>query len=453
MKTLGRFLITLLVAQTANAITVDLDVNSIGPVVQKSLNFVSQEQFAEDSGYYSKGEWTVHMKSYFFPAVVGLGRTWGRPSEEPTAFATSSIVNIVSEAYLLNPKLQVIPSIIEKAIPSLEGYREGDVFYYYPVVDFKEFQGQKFHAPRDPRYVPRKMLQFAMVPPDADTTSVSFTALAFADQIQNQKPMSSFKVPDATLKTFSDFRDVGRSPHIYNRLTGVKKSGAFLTWLWDEKAKTSSFFNSMKHKPIKGYRIVFGTNDVDCVVNANVLRLLTLTSNQNQEGYGSSCQLLNSAILESRTDSCGVYYPNTYNPLYTISAAYKAGASCLNESRDQAVEFLLSRQNEDGSWSNEPGIGREDRVQSTAWALSALLNYVDIRDRRYFYTVQSAVHYLLSQAKTKSGDQTYWRGEVFFSGSAAARNTLLWRSNSYTTAMVLLSLVKAEIYLKNEVSR
>jgi len=286
---------------------------------------------------------------------------------------------------------------------------------------------------------------------------VSFTALAYADLVQNRKPISEFRVPEGTLKALNDFRDVNRSPHPYNRSFGMKDTGAYLTWLWDEKAESSSFFKSMSDKPNKGYRIVFGRNDVDCVVNANVLRLLTLTNNQAQEGYANSCELLNSVILKEKTKFCGVYYPNTFIPLYTISNAYKAGASCLNKSRNEAINFILNRQNGDGSWTNDEGIGREDRVQSTALALNALFNYVDKNKDKDVpnldSAVKQAVRFLLSQAKTKSGDQTYWPGEVFFSGSAMARNTLLWRSDAYTTSLVLLSLIKAEIYLKNEVSR
>ena len=448
--------ILLLSLITVRVFALDRGLADMDTVIQRSLNFLSQEQFAQNSGYYIPGEWPVEMKSYFIPALVGLGRTFARPSQEPTAFATASIMNLLSEAYLLDSKLQDVPSIIDRALPSFERYRDGDIFFYYPLTEFQEM---KLHVPMDPHYVPRKMMSLALVPADADTTSVGFTALAFADLVLKQKPISEFTVPAETLNTFERFRDLRRDPHPYNRLNGgVKNSGAYMTWLWDENAESSSFFKSMNDSPKKGYRIVFGRNDVDCVVNANVLRLMSLTNNQNQNGYADSCKLLNESItksrnFESQAKFCGLYYPNTYGAIYSISNAYNAGATCLNQSRARALELIVSSQKEDGSWSNDEGIGREDRVQTTASALSALLNYINSNDRNYSNIVRRAANFLVSQSKNKDNSRTYWKGEVFFSAGPMARNTILWRSNSFTTALSVLSLVKAKAYLNTEVAQ
>lgn len=445
-KKIHCYIIIFLSVISLHSLASEANFSQLDKITEQSLLFLNQQQFKEDTEFYTRGEWSAQMKSYGLPALVGLGRMWGRRSEEPTAFVTSTIVNSLSEAYLLNPNLNVIPNIIQNAIPSLDGYRENDVFHYYPTITYK---GKLIHGPRDPHYVPRSMLQMAIIPPDADTTSVSFTALAYVNLIHDNQALASYKLPNGTLEAFSTFRDIKRSPHLYNRNHGkVKKTGAFLTWLWDEDEKTSSFFRSMNDKPNKGYRIIFGRNDVDCVVNANVMRLLTITNNQHLDGYENSCELLNSAIIESRMKTCGVYYPNSYKPLQAISNVYKAGASCLEKSREKAINFILEQQNSDGSWKNEPGHGREDSVQSTAWALGALLNYININDRRFIQRVEKAVQFLLSKSKSNNENLTYWKGEVFFSGSAAARNTLLWRSNAYTTATVFLSLVKAKAYLQ-----
>lgn len=452
------FIVTALVIgsafNSANVASAAPGRGSVDSVIQRSLNFLQDEQFSKNSGYYSPGEFPVNMKSYLIPSMVGLGRLWARPSHEPTAFATASIMTLLSEAYLLNPDLKSVPSILHNGLQSFDLYREGDIFHYYPKTEFK---GRQIHVPRDTRYVPRAMIGLALVPPDADTTSVSFTAMAFYDQIFNNKKISEFQVPTETLKTLNLYRDVNRDPHLYNRLNGgVKNSGAYMTWLWDENAPSSSFFKSMNDSYKHGYRIVFGRNDVDCVVNANVLRLLTLTENTSEEGYKKSCEFLNQSILQtkalvSQAKYCGLYYPNTFGALYSISNVYKAGASCLEKSSTTALKMIIERQNEDGSWSNDEGIGREDRVQSTALALGAILNYIDLNDRYHAFYVQRGMDYLISRAKRKSSNKVYWEGEVFFSAGPAARNTILWRSDAYTTALVLLSLQKSKMYLNGEV--
>jgi hypothetical protein len=432
----------------------DQHASRLDGVLQKSLVFLSQAQFSADAGFYVSGEWPVQMKSYLIPSLVGLGRPLALPSEEPTAFATASILNLLSEAYLLDSDLRSVPEIINRALPSFSRYRENELFYYYPMTDFKTL---RLHVPLDPHYVPRKMMSLALVPPDADTTSVGFTSLAFADLILKKKPISEFEVPTETLSTLDKYRDLNRLPHPYNRLNGgVKNSGAYMTWLWDENAPSSSFFKSINDNPRKGYRIVFGRNDVDCVVNANVLRLLALTKNENEPGFKNSCQFLNDSILRSRdmqtqAKYCGLYYPNTFGAIYSISNAYKAGATCLSQSRAQALKLILERQNQDGSWSNDPGIGRTDQVQTTASALNALLNYVDADDRSYVDVVRRGAEFLISQSKNKDQNRAFWTGEVFFSAGPAARNSILWRSDAYTTALAVLSLTKAKVYLKDEV--
>lgn len=424
--------------------------NTTDEVVSKALLYIEKNQFQQPTGYYQAGEWSAQMKTYLIPALVGLGRMWGRPSEEPSAFVTSSMVNLLSEVYSLGYRSDQIPNMIKRAIPSYERYREGDIFHYYPVTEFK---GLKMHLPPDPHYVPRAMMSMASIPPDADTTSVSFVALAHANLIINGIPFSKDSVPKGTLEQLNAWRDFDRTPHVYNRMFGVDETGAYMTWLWDEDANSSGFWSSMRHKPSRGYRIVHGKNDVDCVVNANVLRMFALTQNLDQPGYQSACKYLNESItktvsFDTMAKFCGAYYPNTYGAIFSISTAYKAGATCLSDSRDYALSLLISRQREDGSWINDEHIGREDLVQSTASALGSILNYIDTNERKYDASIQRAVTYLISRSLKQGTDQVYWKGEVFFSGGPGGRNTILWRSNAYTTALSTYAIAKANAHLK-----
>ncbi|RYZ79710.1 MAG: hypothetical protein EOP04_27250 [Proteobacteria bacterium] len=219
---------------------------TLDSTVNRGLEFLKRDQFSSKSGHYAAGEWRVEMKSYLIPSMVGLGRQLARPSQEPTAFATASVMNLLSEAYLLDSSLNSIPQMLQNGVPSFQAYQEGGVFFYYPMTDFK---GMKLHVPMDPNYVPRSMMSLALVPPDADTTAVGFTALAFADQIIKNRPVSEFKVSEETLNTLERYRDLNRDPHPYNRFNGgVKNSGAYMTWLWDENSESSSFFKSIVRK-------------------------------------------------------------------------------------------------------------------------------------------------------------------------------------------------------------
>ncbi len=415
---------------------------SVDQVVQKSLNYLAHEQYQEKDHLYSAGEWPANMKAYLLPAALGVGKLFSTPTEEPTAFATSSILNLLSEAYLAEPNLQQIPTLLEKGISSLDLYREGDLYSYYQSQNYK---GVKVHAPLADGYVPNYIRGLTNVPLDADTTSVSYMARAYFDLIKEQKNISTFTVPQTALDAFNTHRDLNRTPHYYNFLDSIKNSGAFLTWFQhdhDPKMPRGVFA-----KPDKGTRIPFGFNDVDCVVNANVMRLLTLTQNSSHPGYNDSCKLLNFSILKNKQSQCGIYYPNSYAVFFSTSNVYKAGAKCLEESKEAALRFIISTQNDDGSWANEPGIGRTDLVQSTALALNALMNYTEPNTPQFRSAIKAGVQFLLQARKEKKDSEIYWPGEVFFSAVAQARNTVLWRSDSYTTALVVLALTKAQNYL------
>ncbi len=433
------------------ALTISFSLNAFaGPqpgsqAAQRALvNYIEKNQFTKNTPIYWQGEWQVEMKSYLLIALLGVGRLWGLPVEESTSFATASIANLISEAYLLNPEHTKIPQILGRALPSIENYQAGSVYNYYNWVDYK---GTKVRGPKDPRYVPEYIRGLTHISSDADTTSTVFMAKAYANQILNGQEMSALVVPQGALDTFSQFRDLNRTPHYYNYLDGYKNTGAFMTWFIDEKDPKVP--RGVFDKPNKGARIPFNFNDVDCVVNANVLRVLSTTNNQNIPGYAESCHYLNRTILEEKQTQCGIYYPNSYGVMHAISNAYAAGSTCLEQSKAKAVDFIARNQLENGSWANEPGIGNTDHIQSTALALNALMNYTQNDPLRYKDTVRYGVAYLLREMKRIDANTGYYKGEVFFAAVAQARNTVLWRSNAYTSALVLNTLAKADKYLEN----
>ena len=422
-----------------------LDEVPLDTIVEKSLHFVEASQKKQNEEFYFKGEWPVEMRSYFLPALLGVGKFFAKPTDEPTAFATSSISNLLASIYFENSKYNQIKNMISVGLESVDqNYKSGDVYSYYPEMDYK---GTIVRGPRaGAAYVPKFIQGLTNVPADADTTSVTYTAKYFNSLINNNLA-APFIVPANALNTFSTFRDENRTSHYYNWLDGIRKSGAFMTWFIDEKS--TAMPRGVFAKPDKGARIPFIFNDVDCVVNANVLRMLTLTKNQNQTGYKESCDVLNFSIEKNLESQCGIYYPNSMAVFFTISNAYKAGASCLEKSKPKALQKIQEAQDySEGSWSNTPGIGRTDKVQSTALAMIALMNYSEKENLRYNYSIKLGIKYLLAQAKIKSESEIYWDGEVFFSAVAQARNTVLWRSDSYTTALVGLALAQSQNYLQ-----
>lgn len=423
---------------------------NIDSLVLKSMQFISNSQFSSKQDIYSPGEWPTNMRTYLLPSVLGVGKPFSLPIQEPTAFTTASVVNLLSEIYYLDPQLSQIPEMIRLATTSFSLYQDQDLYSYY---QWKDYRGHKVRGPLAKGYAPNFLSGLTNIPNDADTTSSTYLALANANKILSEsvgqplKPQSDFKLPEGALQAFSEFRDVKRKPHYYDRFLQVKSSGAYLTWFYDEE---NPEMPGLLSKPDKGSRIPFGKNDVDCVVNANVLRLLTVTQNTKAPGYESSCQLLNENILNDQQAQCGIYYPNAYGVYFSISNAYKAGAQCLEASRDHALAFLMQTQRIDGSWENNFGAGRLDVIQSTALALNSLMNYTDKGHPMYLNSVRLAAKYLIKHAQIKNDNEVYWKGEVFFSAVAQARNTVLWRSDSYTTALVALALVKAKAYLKED---
>jgi hypothetical protein len=73
------------------------------------------------------------------------------------------------------------------------------------------------------------------IPPDADTTSVTYTAQYFDPAHERKADPSGSS--EGALDTFSTFRDLNRTSHYYNKLDGISNSGAFMTWFIDEKSK------------------------------------------------------------------------------------------------------------------------------------------------------------------------------------------------------------------------
>lgn len=199
--------------------------------------------------------------------------------------------------------------------------------------------------------------------------------------------------------------------------------------------------------PEKGTRIPFNFNDVDCVVNANILKLLTYANTTNGPGYQASCDHLNKVVHQKQFYFCGMYYPSSYALPYAIAANMQAGTQCLEPSKQRLLNYILSRQKNDGSWQNAI-LARPDSIQSTVWALNTILILGAPKNSAHRFRVRKAIQFLLSQAQLNSQGHIFWSGQVFFAATFIARYPIVWRSSSYTTALAIKALASADPYFE-----
>lgn len=409
-------------------------------IVRSNLKFVAAEQVKEKNHIYVAGEWPTYIESTVLPVAVGVGKPIGK-NHEASAFTTASVANQLASLYLEHPEVreypevQAIPQLIAQAVPSFERYREGTAYNFYPP---KLWKGKMVRQPIDMTLF-RIWKGFTNIPVDADTSSSVYATLLHHANL-SQQPM---QMPEEILRAFSHYRDRNRSSHYYNRGEKRRNTQAFMTWLADENNPNMPRF--WFAAPERGARIPFNKNDVDCIVNLNVLRMLALAKT-DIEGRAQACRMINDMVKKEEHAACGIYYPNTFNMAFSMAETKKAGETCFEEARtNQMVEFILKNQSEDGGWDNVNNIWI-DRVQSTIFAMTALLEFGDTKDRRIESSLVFGMRFLLKNLKTSKDGHLYWPGEVFFTATAIARSLVVWRSHSYTTtsgAAVLLKFQKA----------
>ncbi len=436
----------------------------------KALRFLLETQI--DSTILQKqysGEWYGTMEltdPYFF-----IGKKQKR--KDSNGFTVSAIHNFLSEIYLIDTSLVALKPALNKAFREIQTYRNGQRFNFWKALPpnrklklFNEPKPQPLvRRPTEYRLRSRFINNAANVPEDADDTALGNLATVYHNKIFGD----SLKVIKS--QEYDKYLDQNRrNRNWYNHLfVRYPNSGAFLTWHAKEHRfrllKTfSSFLNtflifipgsSARPKAYKPW-IPFGANDVDVVVNANVLTYLSL-SNQltKSEGKRGSIAYINWLLRQPKWANNAVYYPNLYHVSYGVARAYKSGISDLKESSQTILQYLLFTQQPNGGFASQAWLNNSDAVQSTAYALHALLDLksagLAIPDKN----INDAIRFLIGTAQTNtiisrrevggffSGGiaQTntiisHWEGGIFFSGGTALRNILVWKSDAYTTALI-----------------
>ena len=439
------------------------------------------------------GEWASII--YFLPDRIGEGIT--RLSyQDSNAFVTASVLYPLYfiDEQLLPEERRLATIMRSMAVASLAEYKRGDAYNFWI-----ELNGETSGAPKTgPPNLPIKQVRLGAVlisyplypfwkvataglnagvvawirtvldrtrnphgfdsvfniPNDADDT---------AKVVAIQKLHSVFQprdriTPDlAALKTLTRHRDIGRVKRdTRNTWIGSAGTGAFLTWLKDEKADTFA-------APEEGV-IPLGVNNVDCVVNANAVFSLALNDAREWAGFDDAGKLLmRVARTRAWTDACGLYYPQLMMLPYTLTRAYREAGMvdepAMREAMGIMLQDLLKMQENDGSF---PGGKDRTRHLSTALATNALLNIGGsvAHDQALFEAYQSAIdraiRFLVSERKLHQlafsgnaygaaagpvGNSAYkWDAGLFFAGSFG--DLAHWRSEAYSTAVVLEALIK-----------
>lgn len=401
-------------------------------LAQSGLRFIAKEQVKHTGSLYVQGEWPTWIESTLIPASVGVGKLFAR-EPEPSAFTTASVTNQLAQIYAQYPRFQQIPAMILKAQPSFERYREGALYNFYPP---KMWKGVRVHQAAGMSLKPM-WKGFTNIPQDADTTSTVYAARYYAHTLAGAP---NVRIPEEVLNSFALYRDLNRRSHYYNRMYGDVTTGAFLTWQYDENNPEMPRYYFAE--PEEGVRIPFNRNDIDCVVNFNVLRVLALNKRTDIPGRKKACEWLNKISSENQYATCGIYYPNTYNFAHSASLLDKAGESCLRPQANHMVKYIMRSRLSDGAWVNYRN-SYEDRVHSTAYAMLALARFGDFKDQNVRLAMKMGANFLYRAKSTSKEGDYYWKGEIFFTDTAIARALVNWRSHSFTTAVVIEALLEA----------
>ena len=408
---------------------------------------ISQKQF--------RGEWYGTMEltdPYFF-----IGKK--QKCKDSNGFTVSAIHNFLSEIYFLDTSLVALKPALNKAFREIQTYRNGQRFNFWkalpPSRKLKLFNEPKpqplVRRPTEYRLRSRFINNAANVPEDADDTALGNLAALYHNQIFNDT------ISLINSQEYDKYLDRNRrNRNWYNHLfVRYPNSGAFLTWHASEHSFRllrifSSFLNTFlifipgsTARP-RAYTpwIPFGANDVDVVVNANVLTYLSV-SNQlaASEGGRGSISYINWLLRQPKWTNNAVYYPNLYHVSYGVARAYRSVIDELKESSQTILQYLLATQQPNGSYVSQSWLNDTDAIQSTAYALHALLDLKSAGFSVPDKNINDAISFLMSKAQSNI-TTLYWEGGIFFSGGTALRSILVWKSDAYTTALIANSFTK-----------
>lgn len=442
--------------------------------IEGGINYLQHTQRSETiEGYSYSGEWQTFM--YLKSNFILLGEQ--SKVDDSNCFSVASIHNALAQIYLLYPEYESIPVMLKPSFERVLGYRNGNKFNFWnllpPNRDLKrgdKLDGQNLvrrptNFPLESRYINNA----ANIVEDADDTSLGYIAILLHKKIFGEESVEQLSgVNPENLEIspiFDEYRDMNRTNrHWYNFLYGNDyETGAYLTWLTEEHSfRKWSIFRTIFHNKTfylpfsicypHAYEpyLPYGTNDLCGVVNANVLSALSLYDElEMAEGANSSIDYLVKLVNEERFDRAGFYYPNRYKFPYSLTQAYQLGVQLPEETIRKVVDFIVENQEKDGGWSSRRVINNRDRLQSTAYAVNALINAGEYEKNNSRDAIEKGIEFIFAHSlKNETGIS--WDGGVFFSGGTVVRTFLFWKSDAYTTAIIIKGMANYRAYLEGQ---
>lgn len=429
----------------------DLSKKQLQEVLEKSLNYLAEVQEKEtvaDSIF--QGEWpsTMGLKNNYI--LLGYSQDF----RDSNCFTQAGIFNILAEMYLTDTSQKQILPMLRKAIPEILSYRDVDTFNFWKKLEPNKPLSRNgphpsnYLAHRPTNYVlqSRFINNAADIANDADDTAAGNLALYYYSTIFGKNIETL-----ATSNTFDNWLDGDRNNyHWYNYIHKIPRpSQAYMTWMAPEhQFKRWNFVKQALHNCVfylKGSScfphsyeryVPWGANDIDAVVNSNVLNYLSKSQQvDDSKGRNGAITLIQNTIDRQRWSRAGLYYPNRYHIHYVFSKSIRSFKNDFDSQARTILTHLESSQKEDGSFESRRKANKKDRLQSTVYALSAMLN---LKKEGYGVpkpAIDQAMNYILSQKLSKNEGLNHWKGGVFFSGGTVVRNVLFFKSDAYTTAL------------------
>jgi hypothetical protein len=398
--------------------------------IQKGINYLASSQVKDQKDSLGIiGEWPSFIKNE--RKIPYLGKK-DKTAYDSNVFNTLFVYNILAEVYLQNKNEAIIP-ILQLALSNFQFYQNGNSFNFWPLLDRPEkfkckHPNCKQRRPAHFKHNYKIINEYSNIYDDADDTSAGVLAYHYASQLKLSTATSTDK---NYFVNFVQHRDTGkRRTNWYNKRMGFKyRTGAYLTWFGPDR-KHSGFF-SWFFPYHKKQNILYGRNEIDCIVNANVLRTFYVKGDTTLPGIKESKAFLKKVVAKHKCFTCGVYYPTEFSFHYALAKAISSGVSGMEEERELLLKQVKYATSQGAIRSTEVG-GNE--LQATLFAVNAMLLLDPKKETAIL--AEPALEYIFLNMLTEQ-QNAHWPGGAFFSGGSAVRYLHLWRSDPYTTALAI----------------
>lgn len=380
-------------------------------VKDQLYNFVRVSQIVSHSKSRYLGAWPVEVTSPQFS------------HEETDSFLPLITLLILDEVsrYMVLPRHQEVIENVEESI----------IHYLDDAIETREPEGTIGHWPVWELSDGRKARTLDPAPP--------FNKWNLPNDLDNSAMAANWFLAAGVRNEFvtnfvhraGDYRDTQRTAQAIpdDRWKSVN-SGGFLTWAEPEN--------------VSGSRITWGSNDVDCIVNLNVLAALGRYAKnrgevpeKTRDGMESACQLIHLALLQNKTNACAVYYERVSQFLIAYARANQFGISCLESSNGLAKELavreaqvILNRNEKNFTEIAEVIISLKQLFQPSERESSGL--DVDL-------VIEELTQSLIGGV-TSQGDVAYVPSKDSLFTSGVSTDRIWWSSQAFSSALALQSL-------------